>query len=219
MVPSVKRSDENKPPLKEKEEVDSFEESPGLSPKVPVGSPRSRTTRRSTSVNVDKEESDRKGNAGDNGGGRSAASSAPSRNKRGGGGSNTEEKSDREDDGWRAAPRFDRDDTRNSDSGENRWTESTGVRVSISGGTRAHKSPSASPNSRKESVRSRSQPPKQTRNGDNSGEGDGGGNTHDRKGGRIGDWEQQLARSKAMQGTPRRRKQRQRSDGGDEKSN
>lgn len=216
MVSPVKRFDEGKP-FEGEEEEDSFETSRGRpSKRGSVGSPRSKSPPRST-ARSDKEGSDRDEDAGVMGGGRSAAASPSSRYRRGGGGSKAEEKMSGDQDRSRAAPRFDRDEAENPDSGDMRLTGSAGTRVSISSGARTHKSPPASPSpSRQEHSRSRKPSAAAPRNGGNSGDEEIGGETNDRKNRRKGDWEQQVSRSNVMQASPRRRNRRKRSPRGDE---
>lgn len=190
----------------------------GSPKKAPVGS-RSRSPRRQA-TRSDKGDSDREEDASDREGRartRSAASSPRSRNRRGRGGKGDEDNGDESD--AARAPRSDRDNSiSGGDTEGSRWQSSVSVRSPLAGGTRAHKSPLASPSSRLEAIRGREASPKASRNGydydyDDDGDGDGedreednGVSPRNRKAGRKGDWEQQASRSNAMQSQPRRRR-------------
>lgn len=224
MASPIKRYDGDSSPKKTKrqEEEDTTESDELLaekldkpadrgSPKrVSVGSPRSRSPRRQ--VRTDNDYSDREEDASDNNDdararNRSVAASPRSRNRRGrGGGKGEEGNDDDEADAARAAPRSDRDNSYSGGDPEGkRWKTPVSGR-SAPRGSRTHKSP------RESTSRSRETSPKASRKDydyDDEG-GDGGGDNgaspRNRKGGRKGDWENQVARSNAVQSQPRRRK-------------
>lgn len=190
-----------------------------------VGSPSSKSPRRSTSRVGNDDGSDGERDAttgGGDGESRSAAASPRTRTKRrGGGGARIKEETDEADgdpDNWRAAPRSDLDNTGIGVNGEERpWQTSSSARSSPTGGTRSHKSAAAaagSVTSRRESSRGRMPPPKAVREEKDDGdvaaeeEGRGGALPRDRKAGRNGGWEKEVVRSNAVQSMPRRRKPR-----------
>ena len=224
MASPIKRYDGGSSPKKTKrqEEEDTTESDELLAEKLDkpadrgspkrgsVGSPRSRSPRRQ--VRTDNDYSDRDEDASDNNDdararNRSVAASPRSRNRRGrGGGKGEEGNDDDEADAARAAPRSDRDNSYSGGDPEGkRWKTPVSGR-SAPRGSRPHKSP------RESTSRSRETSPKASRKDydyDDEG-GDGGGDNgaspRNRKGGRKGDWENQVARSKPVQSQPRRRK-------------
>lgn len=175
-----------------------------------VGS-RSRSPRRPIARTDDDGSDHREGDGnGSRAGDRSVATSPRSRNRRGAGGKG-EEETDEESDASRAAPRSDIDN-----GGGKQWqTPDSGRagRAGQRGGTRTHKSPPASPSSRRDSTRGRraaSMASKNSNAGDSEREDDGEDNGASPRGGRKatrkGDWEKQMARSNAAQAQPRRRR-------------
>lgn len=222
MASPIKRYDGDSSPKKAKhrEEEDSAESDVLLdkppadrgSPKrSSVGSPRSRSPRRQ--VRPDNDYSDREENASDNDDdgrakNRSVVASPRSRNRRGrsGKGEEGDDNDDDDEDAARAAPRSDRDNSISGSEPEGKRWKTSG-RSAPSGGTRTHKSPRES-----SPTRSRETSPKASRKGydyddeGEDGEGDNGASPRNRKGGRKGDWESQVARSNAVKSQPRRRK-------------
>ncbi|CAM9547065.1 unnamed protein product [Ectocarpus sp. 13 AM-2016] len=160
-----------------------------------------------------REEDDSSDAGGAGGRKRSVAPSPRARKKRGGGSRRAEKDSDEDQDHFRSAPRSDLDNNGRVDSEGKQWRMPVSGRSSLSGGTRTHKSPPASPSSRREPARGRGASPKASRKSyDDDGSGDGGDNeggrgagARGRATGGKGGWEQQVARSSAMQSKPRRR--------------
>ncbi|CAM9298677.1 unnamed protein product [Hapterophycus canaliculatus] len=204
----------------------------GTPKRASVGSPSSKSPRRSASKlgKDDGSDGDRDTtmdeNSGRDGGFRLAAASPRKRNKRrGGGGARPKEEKDEADsdlDGRRAAPRSDLDNSSSGGGGgmngdEKPWQTSSSARSSPTGGTRTHKSTMESMISRREPGRSRGPSPKAIRSdnddGDNAVDEDGRGPVpRERRAGRNGGWEKEVARSNTVQSMPRRRKPRRDED-------
>lgn len=180
----------------------------GSPKRASVGSSRSRSPRRQI-ARPDNDDSDREGDARNKDGrarNRSAAASPHSRNSRGRGGKGKEDNGD-ESDAARAAPRSDLDNSISGYEPEGtRWQTSAPGRSSPTGGTRTHKSPAASPRPRREKSSKAARNDDEEDDEGEDGERDNGASPRDHKAGRRGDWEQQKARSNAVQSQPRRRK-------------
>lgn len=214
-------------PFKEKrQERDEDNADPLLLARQPEKSPNRRSPKRSSvgssrppkpTSRPDDDTSDREEGDSDGGGAggrkRSVAPSPRTRNKRGGGNRRAEKESDEDQENSRSAPRSDLDNNGGDDGEGKQWQTSVSGRSSFTGGTRTHKSPPASPSSRRESARGRRAAREASRKdydddgSDNGGDNEGGrgARARGRATGGKGGWEQQVARSNAMQSKPRRR--------------